>query len=325
MRFLKVCLLVMSLGFLLTLVSCISKEATPEDTKIFLSGLNSIMMNAYMSEASQALESFGDSDPPGPSIMFNEDIKAPAENLRKMRDPLGLDTLYGTWDYIDFQGWTHVDPDDPANAVLFTWEYLDSAGAEHDAELLIDSLEFYGDTLPTNIWIGLDSDGDDIAWIKFTAHYVSADVADEASLVYEIVNYFQIGATITSDVDVDTTLLDSMDFVGTVHLWAENLQTDYRVDYSVTRYEADSVLLVLEDSEDWRMVINMSEVVETDGDDERRSVDGEITHDGVLAATIEGYIWEPDDGNHGDVVTIIFSDDSDDDFTQYTNVLKTFL
>ncbi len=325
MRFLKVCLLVMSLGLLLTLVSCSSKEATPEDTEIFLKGLSSIMMNAYMSEASQALESFGDSDPPGPSIMFNEDIKAPAENLRKMRDPLGLDTLYGTWDYIDFAGWTHVDPDDPENAVLFTWEYLDSAGAEHDAELLIDSLEFYEDTLPTNIWIGLDSDGDDIAWIKFTAHYVSADVADEASLVYEIVNYVQIGATITSDVDVDTTLLDSMDFVGTVHLWAENLQTDYRVDYSVTRYEADSGRLVLEDSEDWRMVMNMSEVVETDGDDEKRNVDGEITHDGVLAATIEGYIWEPDDGNHGDVVTIIFSDDSDDDFTQYTNVLKTFL
>jgi hypothetical protein len=327
MRFLKICLLVVSLGLLLTLVSCSSDEATPDDTKAFLNGLNSMMMSAYMSEASQAMQSFGNSNPPGPSIVFNEDVGTPAENLRKMRDPMGLDTLYGTWDYIDFTGWVHTDPDNPANAILFTWEYLDSAGIEHDAELLVDSLEFYeatDDTLPTNIWIGLASDGDDLAWIKFSAHYVSADVADEASLVYEIVNYFQIGATITSDVAVDTTLLDSMDFVGTVHLWIEDLQTDYRVDYRATRYEDDSGLLVLEDSDDWEMELNVSEVVEYGGEYdeyEKREVDGEITYNGDLVATIEGYIWNPEGEDYVSEVTLIFSDDTEDDFMDYAGVL----
>ncbi len=332
MRFLKVCLLIASLGLLLTLVSCSSEEATPADTKTFLSGLNSMMMNAYMSEASQALESFGNSDPPGPAIMFNEDIKAPAENLRKMRDPLGLDTLYGTWDYIDFQGWTHVDPDDPANAILFTWEYVDSSDYQHDAELLIDSLEFYEtaeDTLPANIWIGLDSDGDDIAWIKFSAHYTSADVADEASLVYEIVNYFQIGATITSEVDVDTTLLDSMDFDGTVHLWAENLQTDYKIDYYLTGDGDDNWFLELEDSDGWEMELTVYEPDEFDivqGDRfERRDVEGEIRHNDELAATIEGYIWDPEDDDHESDVVIIFSDDTEEDFQQYAGALNLFL
>jgi len=334
MKFLKVCLLIVSLGLLLTLVSCSSEEATPEDTKIFLSGLNSMMMNAYMSEASQALESFGNSGPPGPAIMFNEDIEAPAENLRKMRDPMGLDTLYGTWDYINFD-WVPTDPNNPEDAILFRWDYTDTSMVEHDAELLIDSIEFYEtaeDTLPTNIWIGLSLDGDDLAWIKFSAHYTSADVADEASLVYEIVNYFQVGATITSDVDVDTTLLDSMDFVGTVHLWAENLQTDYRVDYSVTRYEDDSGLLVLEDSDGWEMELDVSEVVEYGGEYdeyEKREIEGEITDNGGLAATIEGYVWDPEGEYEDEIyeseVAIIFSDDTEDDFMEYAGMFSLFM
>jgi len=330
MRFLKVCLLIASLGLLLTLVSCSSEKGTPEDTKTFLNGLNSMMLNAYMSEASQAMQSFGNSNPPGPAIVFNEDAGAPVENLRKMRDPMGLDTLYGTWDYRNFD-WDHVDLNDPANAILFTWEYTDTADYEHDAELLIDSLEFYEtaeDTLPTNIWIGLNSDGDDIAWIKFSANYVSADVADEASLVYEIVNYFQVGATITSDVDVDTTLLDSMDFDGTVHLWAENLQSDYKVDYYLTGDGEDNWFLELEDSDGWEMELNVSEVVEYGGEYneyERREIEGEVTDNGELAATIEGYIWDPEDDDHESDVVIIFSDDTEEDFEQYAGALNLFM
>jgi hypothetical protein len=331
MRFLKICLLVVSLGLLLTLVSCSSEKGTPEDTKTFLNGLNSMMLNAYMSEASQAMQSFGNSNPPGPAIVFNEDAGAPVENLRKMRDPMGLDTLYGTWDYIDFEGWVHTNLNNPANAILFTWEYIDSAGDDHDAELLVDSLEFYetpDDTLPTKIWVGLSSDGDDLAWVRFTAHFISADVADEASLVYEIVDYFQIGASITSDTDVDTTLLDSMDFVGTVSLWIENLDTDYRVDYRVTRYEDDSGLLVLEDSDGWEMELNVSEVVEYGGEYneyERREIEGEVTDNGELAATIEGYIWDPEGEGYESVVAIIFSDDSEEDFMDYADVLSLFM
>lgn len=332
MRLLKVCLLIVGLGVLLTLVSCTGEKGTPDQTKTFLSGLNSMMMNAYMSESSQALESFANSEPPGPSIVFNEDMGAPTENLRKMRDPLGLDTLYGTWDYMDLQGWVHIDPNNPADAILFTWEYVDSAAYEHDAELLIDSLEFFeapDDTLPTNVWIGLSSDGDDLAWIKFSANYISAEEADEASLIYEIVDYFQIGASIVSNVDVDTTVLDSMDFDGTVHLWAENLQNHYKVDYYLTGDGNDNWLLELEDSDGWDMELTINEPDEFDivqGERfERRDVEGEIRDNGELAATIEGYIWDPEDDDHENDVVIIFSDDSEEDFMDYAGILSLFM
>jgi len=328
MKFLKFCLLVASFGLLLTLVSC-SSETTPDDTKAFLSGLNAIMANAYMSESSQALESFGNSNPPGPAIVFKDDVGSPTANLRKMRDPLGLDTLYGTWDYVDLQGWIHVDPDDPANAILFTWDYTDTAYVTHAAELLVDSLEFYeaaDDTIPTNIWIGLNVDSDDIAWIKFSAHYVSADVADEASIVYEIVGYYQLGASIVTNVEVDTTILDSLDFDGTVHLWAIDRTTSYQVDYYVTGYGDDSWLVELEDSDDWKMEMNISEVVETDmvqGDRyEKRDIEGEITHGGEVEATIEGFAWNPEDVDHPTEITIIFSDDTEEDFQQYAGMLN---
>jgi hypothetical protein len=332
MRFLKVSLLVVCVSLLLTLLSCSSEEATSDDTKTFLSSLNLMMTDAYMSDASQALQSFRSSDPPGPSISFNKDIEEPTENLRKMRDPMGLDTLYGTWDYIDLQGWTHVDSNNPADAILFTWEYVDSADHEHDAELLIDSLEFYEaeeDTLPTKIWIGLNSDGDDLAWVKFTAHYTSAKIADEASFVYEIVNYYQIGASITSNVEIDTTVLDSMDFNGTVHLWAEDLRIHYKVDYYLTGDGENNWILELEDSDDWEMELNVyapSEVVIVEDEElERREVEGEIRYNGEIAATIDGYVWNPEDSEHESDVIIVFNDDTEEDFRQYAGLLNLFM
>ncbi len=332
MRFLKVCSTVVGLGLLLILTSCSEKETTRDDTENFIVDLQSVFANAYMSESSQILESFSESEPPGPSLSSTGSLEASTQNLRALRAPFGIDTLYGTWDYVDIQGWVHVDPDDPENAVLFTWTYLDTAMDDHEAEVLIDSLEFYegtADTLPTSIWIGINSDDNDIAWIKFGAHYVSDEQADSVSLVYRIINYFEFGASITTNVDVDveidTTFLDSLDFVGTVHLWAENLETDYGVDYRFTRNANDTWQFVFADSRDWRMVVNLSQVVETDGEDERRDVTGEITHNGEHAADIEGYIWAPDDGNHGDMITIIFSDDTEGDYTYVSGVFKGFL
>jgi len=330
MRFLKVCSTVVGLGLLLILTSCSEKETTRVDTENFLVDLQSVFSNAYMSESSQVLESFSESEPPGPGLSSASSLEVSTQNLRALRAPFGIDTLYGTWDYRNFD-WEHVDLTNPANAILFTWVYTDTAGVDHDAELLIDSLEFYegtADTLPTNIWIGLNLDGDDIAWIKLGAHYISADEADSAYLIYEIIDYYQIGVSVATafDVaDIDSSLIDSADFIGTVRLWAINRVADYRIDYSVARNEDDSGEIELEDSDGWEMLINVSEVVETDGDDEKRDVTGEITHNGEHAADIEGYIWAPDDGNHGDMITIIFTDDTDDDFTQYTALFEALL
>jgi hypothetical protein len=328
----RICLVVVVLGLLSMLVSCTGGEVSRDDTEDFINGLQMMFYNAGMSESSMVLEDFSESNPPGPDFSSAGSLETSTENLRALRDPFGLDSIYGTWDYRDIQGWVHVDPNDPANAVLFTWEYYDTNDVEHDAELLIDSLEFYGgaaDTLPTKIWIGLNLDGSDIAWLKFGAHYISEEEADSVSLIYRIINLFEMGISITTLVDVDTTLdMDSAaaDFVGTVRLWAENLVTDYhRVDFSVTRYSNDSGRLLLEDSRGWDMVINVSEDLSTDPEYERRDVDGEITKNGNHAASIEGIIWDPEDATHVSQVIIIFSDDTEGDYTYLGDFFSSFM
>jgi len=331
MRFLKVCSTVVGLGLLLILASCTDTSTSRNDTEDFIGGAQMMFANAAMSESSMMLQDFSDSDPPAPELSSVGSLEASTQNLRALRDPFGIDTLYGTWRFYPGPEWRLFDPDDPANAILFQWDYLDTANIEHDAELLIDSLEFYegaADTLPTNIWIGLNLDGDDIAWIKLGAHYISADEADSAYLIYEIIDYYQIGVSVATafDVaDIDSSLIDSADFIGTVRLWAINRDTDYRIDYSITRYVDDSGRLVLEDSRDWRMVVDVSVVVEEDEGDQRRDVEGEITHNGEHAAYIEGYVWEPDDGNHGDMITIIFSDDTEGDYTYVSGLFEGLL
>jgi hypothetical protein len=82
----------------------------------------------------------------------------------------------------------------------------------------------------------------------------------------------------------------------------------------------------LEDSDDWEMELNVSEVVEVDVVDyteyERRDIEGEITHGGEVEATIEGFAWDPEDEDHPTTITIIFSDDTEEDFQQYAGMLN---
>lgn len=328
MKFLKIILSIAIFALLLSSVSCSDNKIERDETENFLVGLQSMLLNVYMSEPSQALESFNDNEPPAPEFFSEGIMETPKANFRKLRDPYGLDTLYGTWEYDTITGeWNFVSPGEPADAILFKWVYLDIADDAHDAELLIDSLDFYEaeeDTLPTSIWVGLAVDGNDLAWLKFGVHYISIEKLDSASLVYDVIDIYQVGASIVGNMDMDTTLMDSMDFVGTVHIWAENLSNGYRVDYIVTRYEDSGGLLVLEDSDGWKMEVSVSEDVSSDPDSQRRNIVGEITKDGKIAATIEGYFWIPEDKTHQSDVTIIFADDSEDDFTNYTILLESF-
>ncbi len=332
MRLWKICSVGLGLGLLLILASCSkNNDVSRDDTEEFLFGLQMMFANAYMSESSQVLESFEESDPPGPSFSSMASLEGTHENLRALRDPFGLDSLYGTWDLdTTVPEWVHVDPNNPANAILFTWPYVDSAGYVHDARLRIDSLEFYGgvtDTLPTKVWIGVGLDGFNLAWLKFGAHYISEDEADSVTLIYRIINFYEMGASVTTAVDVmteiDSTYIDSVDFVGTVRLWAENLVTGYGVDFTVTRYANDSGRLTLGDSNGWDLVMDVSAPDATSYPGyERRVVDGEITHDGEHAASIEGVLWDPEDATHVSRVIIIFSDDSQVD---YTSVIESFM
>ena len=318
MRSCKVCLMVAVLGLLLMLASCSSGEVSKNDTEAFLAGLSTMFAGAMMDESTQIINDFESSGPPGPDLDEFTDILG-SVSTAKLRnpDPYGLDTLYGTWHLYAIQGWQHIDTTDPANAILFEWEYVDSSMQQHDAFIRIDSLAFYEDSLPTSMWIGVGMDDALIAWLKLEAGYLSLEEVNEVSLVYEVVGQIQVGISMSSAAAIDTV------FEGTLSLWAiDRTSNNYRIDLDITVADDYPEEIVLSDSDGWRMGVEISDVVETDIVDyveyERREISGEITKDGNHAADISGHIWEPDDGyEHTTEIVITFSDGTEGDLEDY--------
>ncbi len=308
MRIGKVCLMGAMLGLLLMLASCSGGEVSRDDTETFLAGLTTMFAGAMMDESTQIINDFQSSAPPGPDLDEYTDILSSASTAKlRNPDPYGLDTLCGTWHLYAIQGWQHIDLNNPADAILFEWEYVDTAMNPHDAYVLIDSLAFYEDSLPTSLWAGVGMDDDLIAWLKIEAGYLSLEEVNEVSLVYEVVGQLQVGISMSSAAAIDTI------FDGTVSLWAiDRTSNNYRVDLDITVTDNYPEEIVLSDSDGWRMAVEISGVDDTDVVDyveyERRSISGEITKDGNHAADISGHIWEPDDGyEHTTEIVITFS------------------
>ncbi len=274
---------------------------------------------AMMDESTMIITDFQSKNPPDPGIASYIEIlgNASVEKLRNS-EPYGLDTLYGTWRYDgSTDKWYLYEAGDPANAILFEWSYLDTASIAHKAEILIDSLTFYEDSMPTDLWAGVYSDDELLAWLKLEAAYLSLDEINEVSFVYEIVDVIQVGIAMTSDVAIDTS------FTGTVSLWTENLTNDYRVDFEVTANNDEPEEIVLSDSDGWKMDIDISDEGNTEIIDsveyERREVSGEITKNGNHAADIGGYVLlDPeDDGIYSSDITIVFPDGTEGNLEDY--------
>jgi hypothetical protein len=165
---------------------------------------------------------------------------------------------------------------------------------------------------------------DELIWVTFSAEYNSPEEISRATVIFTIVDYFQFGAAVTAATSIEE------DFVGTVHFWViDYTSNDYRIDLTITRNQDDSGGIVLEDSDDWEMDVDITSIVETDtvGSTifEKRDVDGEITHSGNHAADIIGCIWEPEDNDHVTEILIIYPDGTEESLENYVSTEGTKL
>lgn len=320
MKLWRICLMVAGFGLLLILTSC-SEEISKNETEEFLAGLNTMMAQAANTQASQALGDFTSktsSSSGAPISISSEIMEIPSPSIEptsKFRAPEGIDSVYGTYEWnSDSLRWFRVDPNNPANAIKFQWSFMDNSAGSHSAYLLIDSLGFAYDTLPTKVWIGLNVDNGNIAWLKLGAHYSSPSEIDSGSVVFEIVDTMQIGAALSSDIPLDTTLSEV-----TLHIWTiDRTSQNYKVDLYVTAGEDGPSEIVMEDSDGWKMEIKVAEaVVAEDKGHEKHNVSGEITKDGNHAADISGFTWIPGGDTHQPTIEVEFPDGTVSDLSYY--------
>lgn len=315
--------ILLSFVLLMSFISCTSEESR-QNTQSFLAGLQTTASSSMNAEAVNVLNDLSGKNPPGDTIITNVSSPQAFVNVHggPKQDPYGLDSLYGTWEYDDtLYEWIYADslPDD---GIKYMWEYYDSVMTLHDAYVLLDEFGFYDDSLLSNLHVSVGIDNEELAWMEFSANYLDPVTISSLSYTFEINDYFQYGAEITSATSISGD--DPEDFAGEVHLWViDYTSNNYRIDLTVTLAQNGSGNIVLEDSDEWKLDVDVSEVVETDsqpGDTvmyEKRNIEGEITHSGNDAATISGYFWEPEDAEHPTVITITYPDGFSEPLTTY--------
>jgi hypothetical protein len=198
-------------------------------------------------------------------------------------------------------------------------------GIEDLYALLIDSIEFYvigSDTLPKKVHIALYLDNSKIADSSINLQYNTNEQITYLKVVFTVTNEFQIGVEAKNlQYDQNGSLIALQ-----LHLWIIDYKhNNFRRDITLTVRSDGSGSIVYTDSEDWKLVMNVSaatQVVENSITYEKRTVTGEITKDGRHAADIRGTIWSPEDENHQTEIYVIFSDGSREPLSNYITIFQ---
>jgi hypothetical protein len=319
--------IVMGLFFL---TSCKKQDIQKDETAAFLTSLNNTGTELTTTPAFNVLSDFMSKNPPigfgGKRVIkfngheYNLPLKIEAKGVKG-----GIEDLYGTWEWQD-TGWVHVDPNNPQKGILFRWTFYDTTFTAHQAALLIDSIEIYvigSDTLPQKVHIALYLDNPKIADLSINLQYNTNEQITYLKVVFTVTNEFQIGVEAKNlQYDQNGSLIALQ-----LHLWITDYKNhNFRRDITLTVRSDDSGSIVYTDSDDWKLVMNVSaatQVVENSITYEKRTVTGEITKDGRHAADIRGTIWNPQDENHQTEIYVIFSDGSREPLSNYITIFQS--
>ncbi|HOP31969.1 MAG TPA: hypothetical protein PKU94_01105 [Candidatus Hydrothermia bacterium] len=321
---------VISLGFLglLLVTSCKKESDVPKDeTATFLTSTNNLGSELSQTQTFNVLSDFVAKNPPigtgKKTIRFRENEYKLPLNIVSETTKGTIEDLYGTWEWQD-TGWVHIDPDVPQSGILFQWIFYDPA--PHQAQILIDSIEtcFIGtDTLPQKAHVAIYLDNNKITDLSFNAQYNNFSQITYLRILLTIPGEFQVGLEATNfEYNSEGEIVNV-----TLRLWIiDYTRSNFRTDLTITLRNDESIAFTYSDSDDWKVVLNLSAPVEIPEGYityEKTTVTGEITKDGRHAADLRGVIWNPTDENHPTEITIIFSDGSEEPLQNYITFIGT--
>ncbi len=307
---------VLLIGLITILMGMGCKKARPtqEETEEFLSRPADIGENVENSLSGQAIADFFDKfyymSKEKPNLLTKHGIK---NAWKWFTHATGTkQEEYGTYEWNDTLGWVLTDSTYPTDGYLFKWTFTDSANVQHNAELLVDSVEIfvtmYGDSLPARVHSSLKVDNQELAWMHYDASYTTEGIPQTLNFKAELVNIIQVGLS----AQVSSITLEQIP-VATVTAWIiDYTQNNYRMDFKFTGNTDNTMNLEWWDSDGWKLTMDFSApvvVTESNYVGKKIEVTGEITHKNVHAADVEGTLWDPDqEPDHVSEIYVVWPD-----------------
>ena len=308
-------ILFISLVAILLGVGCKKSAPPQEQTEEFLSRPADIGETVENSLTGQALsdffEKFSYMSKEKPNLFSKDGIKnAWKWFTRTTRTKQDID-VYGTYEWNDTE-WVLVDSTYPVDGYLFKWTFTDSANTQHNAELLIDSVEIYtdmyGDSLPERMHSSLKLDNQELAWMHFDASYTTQGIPESVNFKAELVGIIQVG------LEGEITGI-TMEFrpIAELEAWiVDYTQNNYRMDFKFIGNSDNTMSIEWWDSDGWKLTMDFSAptvVTESNYTGKKTDVTGEITKKNTHAADIEGTLWEPElEPDHVSEVYVVWPD-----------------
>ena len=293
-------LLAMTLSVLL-IGACSKKDETPVQQKEKTeSTINSIInegTNIEENIAVTAISNMPDDAPIEDNFPGSKGVKSGIAATIAHHIPLfkrnlykaPLDSIYGTWQYVDsLDEWQHIS-NEPQNGIVLIWDFADSAGTLHTAKAEFTSISWYNDTLITEVNINLYVDDNRVAYLNYDLT-IQNNVPVSVSLDGAIVGVVEFSIDVSA---ASGHNLEEDDFYGTVHISFRDLTTGESFVLDVTSNEdgSSSFKFVYNDGEDnWEFYWTVSAPNATGV----QTVSGYIKENGTEVATIEGTLVEGD-------------------------------
>ncbi len=291
--------IIATMGFLL--IGACSKNGTPieqrEKTERTIHEVANKIDNIESTDAYQALDEMPDGSPIEEYLPANNGIdrasfvetivsRVPLFKRNVTKSP--IDSIAGTWRYIDSTDeWVHIS-NEPVDGVVLVWDFKDTADVYHTARAEFTSLRWYNDSLLQKAKINLFVDSQKVAYLNY-----------EISLNNdELVGVVLDGAIIGS---VDFTVhvqaaeghsLNERYFYGTVHIsFSDNSGVSYALDITSNEDGSGEFRFTYRDNEDnWEVYLTISPA----NSEGKQTVSGYIKDNGTEVATIEGTIENGD-------------------------------
>ncbi len=305
---------------LLFIGACSKKEESPveqrQKTESTIHNVINKGEDISQSNAVQALESMPDGSPIESSVPHGATGKSTLASKIVHNIPLfkrsisksPVDSITGTWQYVDSTDeWVHVSTD-PSNGIVLLWDFKDTADVHHTAKAEFLSLTWYNDSLLTKADINLYVDNQKVAYLHYDltlTNGVSAGVALDGAIVGELEFSVNIQAA-------EGHNLDESDFYGTIHISFSDLTTgeSYALDVTSNEDGSGSFRFVYNDNEDnWEVYWTVSAPDATGA----QTVSGYIKDNGTEVARIEGTIVDGDFSG----IYIVYSDGTRVSISEY--------
>jgi len=294
--------------------SACKKETYKEEATNFLARLKSKDAEVTQSQAYSIFTAFTQKNPVINELFW---VKPDTDTVA---NPRLVSEYYGTWTWED-TAWVKTDSTNPANAILFTWNFPNTA---HQAKILFTNIRTQNlgsDVLFSQFDLKIIYNTDTLTTlvVRNITYAENGNIAS-ATISFTLGNN-NIRYTLRDAGWVYNATKDNFKLIsGSYSLTLIDTLTYYRMDMRANLTANDKNTFTVTDNEGGKIIASTSAPY-TVGSYSKRNFQGTIWEDDVYVADLLGTVWFPEDQGHTSEISIKYKDDTTEPLQRYSEIL----